>query len=87
MKFLHAVKGCTRLIHIRNEKIREELGIRPILTQIRQYKEKWGEHLQRMEKYRLPRTAWEYQPTGRRNPGRPRMWWTIEPEQAMGPRP
>jgi hypothetical protein len=34
-----------------------------------------------------PRMAWEYQPTGIRNPGRPRMWWTIEPEQAMGPIP
>jgi hypothetical protein len=37
MKFLRAVKGCTRLDHIRNEKIREELGVKPVLTQIRQY--------------------------------------------------
>jgi hypothetical protein len=45
IKFLCAVKGCTRLDHIRNEKIRE-LGVKPVLTQ-RQHKEKWGEHLQK----------------------------------------
>jgi hypothetical protein len=36
--------------HIKNEKIGEELGVKSVLTQIRQYEEKWGEHLQRMEK-------------------------------------
>jgi hypothetical protein len=35
----------------------KELGVEPILTQIRQCKEKWGEQLQRMEKHCLPRTA------------------------------
>jgi hypothetical protein len=31
-----------------------------------------------------PVVAWEYQPTGRtRDPGRPRMRWTIELEQTM----
>jgi hypothetical protein len=50
MKFLRAVKGCTRLDHIRKEKkIRDETEVKPILA-IRQYKEKWGEHLQRMKK-------------------------------------
>jgi hypothetical protein len=44
MKFLHAVKGCTRLDHSRNKKIREEPGVKPILTQIRQYK-KNGENI------------------------------------------
>jgi hypothetical protein len=33
---------------------------------------KWGGHLQRMGKYCLPRIVWKYEPTGRRNPGRPR---------------
>jgi hypothetical protein len=79
MKVMRAVKGCTRLDHIRNKKIREELEVKPIHTQVRQYKEKWGEHLQRI--------AWEYQPTERRDPGRPRMRWTIDPEQVMGPGP
>jgi hypothetical protein len=37
-----------------------------------------------MEKHRLPRIAWEYQLTGRKNPERPRMRWIIEPEQAWG---
>jgi hypothetical protein len=29
MKYLRTVKGCTRLDHIRNEDIRNELGISP----------------------------------------------------------
>jgi hypothetical protein len=35
MRFLHAVKGSTQLSHIRNVKVREELGVKPVLTQIR----------------------------------------------------
>jgi hypothetical protein len=50
MKFLRSVKGCTRLDHSRNEQIRDELEVKPVLAQIRQYKEIWEGHLQRMEK-------------------------------------
>jgi hypothetical protein len=32
-----------------------------------------------------PRKAWKYQPTRRRNPGRPRIQWGIDAGQAMGP--
>jgi hypothetical protein len=32
MKFLRAVKGCTRLDHSRNDKIREEPEVKPVLT-------------------------------------------------------
>jgi hypothetical protein len=39
MTFLPAVKGCTQLEHISNEKIREDLGVKPVLPQIIQYKE------------------------------------------------
>jgi hypothetical protein len=35
-----------------------------------------------MEKHHLPRIAWEYQPMGRRNLGRPRMRWTTKLEKA-----
>jgi hypothetical protein len=38
-KFLHAVNGCSLPDHIRNERIREELGVKPILIQIMQYRE------------------------------------------------
>jgi hypothetical protein len=34
-------------------------------------------------KHYLPRTLWKYQPTGRTYPGRPRMRWNTEFEQAM----
>jgi hypothetical protein len=35
------------LNYIRNEKIREELGVKPVLIQIRQYKEKCSEFLKK----------------------------------------
>jgi hypothetical protein len=40
MKFLLAAKGCARLDHIRNKKIMEDLGVKPVLTQIMKYVEK-----------------------------------------------
>jgi hypothetical protein len=86
MKILSAVKGCTRLDQLETKNKRRTSSSTNI-TEIRQYKEKWGGHLQRMETHRLPKIAWEYQPTGKRNPGRPRMRWTVEPEQTMEPRP
>lgn len=87
MKFLRAVKGCTRRDHIRNDAIREELGVTPVLTQIHNYKKRWAEHLQRMDNNRLPKLAWTYRPRGRRSIGRPRKRWSVEPEQANGPIP
>lgn len=87
MKFLRAVKGCTRLEHIRNESIREELEIKSIIQQVCDYKKRWIDHLQRMDYGRFPKLAWNYKPRGRRDPGRPRKRWSIEPEQAMRPIP
>jgi hypothetical protein len=43
------VKGCTRLDQIRNEDIRNELGIFPLCEKIIEYRNKWKIHLQRME--------------------------------------
>jgi hypothetical protein len=40
MKCLRAVKGCTRLDQIRNEDIRNELGISPLSEKIIEYRNK-----------------------------------------------
>lgn len=48
MKYLRAVKGCTRHNHNMNEEVREELD-NTILTQMRNCRTRWCEHSQRMD--------------------------------------
>jgi hypothetical protein len=40
VKYLRTVKGCTRLDQIRNEDIRNELGISPLSEKIIEYRNK-----------------------------------------------
>ena len=46
-----------------------------ILKEIKQYQEKWLQHIQRMDTNRIPKQALQYKPTGRRHIGRPRKRW------------
>ena len=46
-----------------------------ILKEIKQYQEKWLQHIQRMDTNRMPKQALKYKPKGRKNIGRPRMRW------------
>jgi hypothetical protein len=75
MKYLRTVKGCTRLDQIRNEDIRNDLGIPPLSQKIIEYRNKRKAHLQRMEHTRIPLQAYKYQPSGKRDIGRPRRRW------------
>jgi hypothetical protein len=75
MKYLRTVKGCTRLDQIRNEDIRNELGISPLSEKITEYRIKWKTHLQRMEHTSIPLQAYKYQPSGKRDIDRPRRRW------------
>jgi hypothetical protein len=43
-----------RLDQIRNEDIRNELGISPLSEKVIKYRNKWKAHLQRMERTRIP---------------------------------
>jgi hypothetical protein len=61
MKYLRTVKVCTRSDQIRNEDIRNELGISPFSEIITEYRNKWKAHLQRMEHTRIPLQAYKYQ--------------------------
>jgi hypothetical protein len=49
MKYLRTVEGCTRLDKIRNEDIRNELGISPLSKKIIEYRNKWKAHLHGIE--------------------------------------
>jgi hypothetical protein len=74
MKYLRTVKRSTRLDQIRNEDIRNELGISPLSEKIIEHRNKWKAHLQRMEHTRIPLQAFKYQQCGKRDIGRPRRW-------------
>jgi hypothetical protein len=67
MKYLRTVKGCTTLDQIRNEDIRNELGISPLSEEITEYRDIWKAHLQRMEHTRIPLQAYKNQPSGKRD--------------------
>jgi hypothetical protein len=75
MCFLRFVKGRTRLDKIRNEDIREKLGVFSINDRIRRYRKDWLGHLERMEEGRVPKLALWYRSKGRRDPGRPCRRW------------
>jgi hypothetical protein len=75
MRFLRSVKGYTRLDKIRSEAIRKDLEISGIQDVRSKYKEKWINHLRRMDNIRLPNHALNYKPRGRRDRGRPRRRW------------
>jgi len=72
MKFLRHLLGITKLDKEKNQCIREKVGAQNIVWELKQYQEKWLQHLQRMETSRMPKQALQYQTKGRRNIGRPR---------------
>ena len=75
MKYLRRVAKKTRRDHERNSKIREELGVRQITTELEEKQLNWYGHMKRMEKERLPRKIWEARTEGKRGRGRPRTTW------------
>jgi len=76
MKFLRHLRGITKLD---KEKKTNVLGTKPgaekIVKEIKQYQEKWLQHVQRMDTDRIPKQALQYKPKGRRHIGRPRKRW------------
>lgn len=75
MKFLRSVNKCTKLDKIKNEDIRKNLDIFSLNKKIQNNKERWKEHVLRMDENRFPKQALRYQIKGRRDPGRPRKRW------------
>ena len=75
MKFLRHLLGITKLDEEKYQSIREKTGTQKIVKETKQYQEKWLQHVQRMDKNRLPKQALQYKPKGRRNLGRPRKRW------------
>jgi hypothetical protein len=68
------------IVHV--EKIKKKIqvlgkktGAQNIVKKIEQYQQKWLQHVQRMDKIKIPRQALHYRPNGQRNIGRPRKRW------------
>jgi hypothetical protein len=49
----------------------EELKIQPFVEKINSYKNKWIQHVRRMDRAGLLHAILKYQPAGRRDQGRP----------------
>ena len=75
MKFLGHLLGITKLDKEKYQCIRQKTGAQNTVKEIKQYQEKWQQHVQRMETNRVPKQAIKYKPKGGRNIGRPRKRW------------
>jgi hypothetical protein len=67
--------GITKLYKEKDQCIREKTGAQNIVKEIKQYKEKWLQHIQRMDTNRIPKQALQYKPKRQRNIERPRKRW------------
>jgi len=73
--FLRHLLGITKLDKEKNQCIREKTGAQNIVKEIKQYQERWLQHIQRMDTNRIPKHALHYKPKCRRHIGRPRKRW------------
>jgi hypothetical protein len=53
----------------------EKTGAEYIVNEIIQYREKWLQHIQRMDTKRIPKQALKYKPKWRRHIRQPRKRW------------
>jgi hypothetical protein len=53
--FLRHLLGITKLDKEKNQTIREKLGVQNIVNEIKQYQQKWLQHIQRMDTNRIPK--------------------------------
>ena len=67
--------GITKLDKGKNQCIRGKTGAQNIVKEIKQYQEKWLQHVQRMDANRIPKQALQCKSKGRRNIGRLRKRW------------
>ena len=69
MKFLRHLLGITKLDKEKNQCIRQKTGAQNTVKEIKQYKKKWLQQVQRTDTNRLPKQALQYKPKGQRNIG------------------
>jgi len=74
-EFLRHLLGIIKLDKEKNQCIREKTGAQNTVKEIKQNQKKWLQHVQRMDRNRLPRWALKYRPEGRGNIGRSKKRW------------
>ena len=76
MKFLRRLFGITKLDKEKKKPMYQgKTGAENIVKEMKQYQEKWLQHIQRMDTNRIPKQTLQYKPKGRRHIGRPRKRW------------
>jgi len=75
MKLLRHLLGITKLDKEKHQCIREKTGAQNIVKEIKQYQEKWLQHIQRVDTNKIPKQTLQYKPNGRRQIERPRKRW------------
>jgi hypothetical protein len=75
MRILRSTMGVTRQDSLANEAIRKTLNVNSLSDTISKYRDKWFNHIRRMDHSRLPRYMLSYKPNGKRSLGRPRKRW------------
>jgi hypothetical protein len=75
--YLQYIKDVQHWLHITKKKytLKKKTGAQNIVKEIKQYQQKWLQHVQRMGTNRIPKQSLRYRPKGRRNLGRPRKRW------------
>ncbi|XP_044757830.1 uncharacterized protein LOC123315984 [Coccinella septempunctata] len=86
MKYLRKVRGITRMHRVRNDLIREDIGIEPLQDFIEKRQLSWWGHLNRMNHERPARKVWEAKVTGKRRRGRPVTTWDKQMGKIIGER-
>jgi len=65
----------TKLDKEKYQRIRGKTGAQNTVEEIKQHQKKWLQHVQRMDRNRIPKQALQYRLKGQRNIGRPRKRW------------
>jgi len=83
MRVLRLIRGVILWDRVRNESVREDLGVKSILKIIERNQLRWFGHVKRMRPGERFERVMEWRPDGRRPVGRPRKRWMDSVEEAV----
>ena len=75
MKVLRSMLGKTRRDRVRNDWIRERVGVTPVLIRVDSARLRWWGHMERMPDVRIASRRWRWRVDGVRPRGRPKKRW------------
>jgi len=75
MRTLRCITGRTLRDRVPSHQIREECEIQDIIKFSKRRRKEWNNHIDRMDRERLPRIARDGKPVAKRPPGRPPKRW------------